>query len=158
MSPVGEEKESPHVMQVDLARNDVGKVSEPGSVKVAAFKMNWNRIIGDLKEEFDVLDVFEAAFPAGKLTGAPKIRAIEIIDALENAQRGVFGGAICIMNEKYLDSCTTTQTALIKNGFATVQAAAGIIHESDPQAQAQDTRDKARVILDAIAYAEEGKL
>lgn len=162
-----DEKElAEHMMLVDLARNDVGAVSVPGSVSVVDFKkiQKYSRVMhivsrvqGQLAEGLDVFDVMRSVFPAGTLTGAPKIRAMEIIDALEQSRRGFYGGAICaIDNEGQLDSCITIRTACIKDGVATVRAGAGVVLDSVPETEADETRQKAQAVLDALALATGG--
>lgn len=164
---LADEKEiAEHTMLVDLARNDIGAVCKPGSVKVKDFKMirNFSRVMhiasvveGTLSEDKDALDALQAAFPAGTLSGAPKIRAMEIIDELETSRRGLYGGAIChIDNQGNLDSCIAIRMAVLKDGVATVQAGAGIVYDSDPQTEAEETRHKVKAVLEAIQLAEGG--
>jgi anthranilate synthase component I len=153
-----------HMMLVDLARNDVGAVSEPGSVKVSEL-LNvkhyshvshiTSTVTGKLKEEYDALDAFAAAFPAGTLSGAPKIRAMHIIDELETSRRGLYGGTICRLDLLgNFDSCIAIRAAILDNGIATVRTGAGIIYDSNPANEVQETYQKAQSILDAIACAE----
>jgi len=157
-----------HMMLVDLARNDVGSVSKPGSVKVdELLKVKHyshvshitSVVSGQLQTHLDSLAAFMAAFPAGTLSGAPKIRAMEIIDELETTRRGLYGGAICRFDyQDNLDSCIAIRMAVLKDGIATVRAGAGIVFDSDPQAEAQETLKKASAILDAIQQAHGGCL
>lgn len=153
-----------HVMLVDLARNDVGAVSIPGSVRVIEYRQVHqfshvmhivSRIVGELAPEYDALDAFKASFPAGTLTGAPKIRAMELIDELETSRRGLYGGAIVALDAKgNLTSCIAIRTALIKEGVATIRAGAGIVLDSVPHKEAEETRMKANTVLDALKLAE----
>ncbi len=162
-----DEKElAEHTMLVDLGRNDLGAICEPGSVRVKAFKIvhKYSRVMhivslvdGTIKKDLDAFDALRACFPAGTLTGAPKIRAMEIIDDIEIARRGVYGGAICAFdNEGQLDSCITIRTAFIKNDVATICAGAGIVLDSIPEKEADETRHKAQAVLDAIQLAKRG--
>lgn len=154
-----------HIMLVDLARNDVGKVAAFGSVGVKEFKKILkcknvmhisSRIQGQIAADEDALSVLKAAFPAGTLSGAPKIRAMEIIDELETEPRGIYGGAICAIDSNgNLDSCITIRTAIIRDGEATVTAGAGIVLDSDSQSEANETRHKASAVLQAIMQAGE---
>jgi len=164
---LADEKEiAEHMMLVDLGRNDIGRLCEPGSVNVvekatvhrySTVMHLVSRVQGNIKPEYDAFDVLQCAFPAGTLTGAPKIRAMEIIDELEESKRGFYGGSICaIDNTGDLDSCITIRTALVKEGVATVRAGAGLVLDSDAKAEADETRHKAQTVLKAIALAEEG--
>jgi anthranilate synthase component 1 len=152
-----------HMMLVDLARNDLGAVSEPDSVKVSEL-LNvkhyshvshiTSTVTGKLKEEYDALDAFVSAFPAGTLSGAPKIRAMQIIDELETSRRGLYGGAICRLDSLgNLDSCIAIRAAILKNGIATIRTGAGIVFDSNPESEARETSQKAQSMLDAIAQA-----
>lgn len=149
-----------HVMLVDLARNDLGAVSMPGSVKVVEFKSVHefshvthivSRVTGVLDSHFDVLDAFKASFPAGTLSGAPKIRAMELIDKIEQSKRGLYGGAILVIDNKgNLTSCIVIRTAIIQDGEISVRAGAGIVLDSDPIKEATETRIKASTVLEAV--------
>jgi anthranilate synthase component I len=153
-----------HMMLVDLSRNDIGAVAVPGSVKVTKLKNieKYTRVMhisstvqGLLRDDLDVFDAIKASFPAGTLSGAPKIRAMELIDELENTRRGIYGGVICgIDSESNLDSCIAIRTTLIKNGIASVRAGAGVVFHSEPQAEADETRHKAQAILEGVLLAE----
>lgn len=155
-----------HMMLVDLARNDLGIVSIPGTVKVTRLKELQrlshvthmiSEVQGKLNNELSALDVIKATFPAGTLTGAPKIRAMEIIDELELSRRGLYGGAICTFDRKgNMESFLAIRTAVIKKGELIVRVGAGIVLDSDPQKEADETRHKAKGILEAIRRAEEG--
>ena len=152
-----------HVMLVDLARNDLGRVCEPGSIDVAEF-MEIERyshvmhivstVTGSLKPGTAALDALRATFPAGTLSGAPKVRAMEIIDALETSRRGLYGGVIGYVDfSGNLDMAIAIRTAFIQDGIAHVQAGAGIVADSDPQAEALECANKAGAVLSAIATA-----
>ena len=153
-----------HVMLVDLARNDLGRVCAPGTVRVVEFgalerySHVWHivsTVTGEVAEGRDALDVLTACFPAGTLTGAPKVRAMELIDELEPVRRGVYGGAVGYLDATgELDMAIAIRTAVIRDGVAYVQAAAGIVADSDPAAEEKETRNKARAVLQALAAAE----
>ena len=142
-----------HIMLVDLGRNDVGKVSEFGSVKVTRLKyiQRFSHIMhmtsdveGRLRSDKTPFDALKAVLPAGTLSGAPKIRAMEIIDELENRKRGFYGGAIGYIGfSGSLDSCITIRTALFKENKAYVQAGAGIVYDSVPETEYTETVNKA---------------
>lgn len=166
---LSDEKElSEHMMLVDLGRNDVGRISKPGTVVVKELKtirrfshiMHMvSKVGGTLKDGLDALDVLKAVFPAGTLSGAPKISAMEIIDKLESSRRGVYGGAICNIDSRgNMDSCIVIRTLFLKDGIAEVRAGAGIVLDSEPQKEADETQHKARAVLEAIRLAEEGIL
>jgi anthranilate synthase component I len=152
-----------HVMLVDLARNDVGVVSVPGSVWLSeCFQVKHyphishitSTVMGQRQEKYDALDVFAAVFPAGTLSGAPKIRAMQIINELETTSRGIYGGAVCRIDSLgNLDSCISIRIAVLKNGIATIRTGAGIVFDSDPATEAQETYQKAKAMLSAIAQA-----
>ncbi len=155
-----------HVMLVDLGRNDVGRVSEPGSVKVTEF-MTVERyshvmhlvshVVGRVKPGADALDVLAACFPAGTVTGAPKIRAMGIIDELEPTQRGPYAGAVGYVSYSgNLDSCITIRTIVCQGPRASVQVGAGIVADSDPKAEWLETCSKARGLVLALRTAAAG--
>ena len=150
-------------MLVDLSRNDLVKVCEPTSVEVVEF-MAVNRyshimhicstVVGTLEPEATALDAFVATFPAGTLSGAPKPRAIALIDELEPVRRGFYGGAIGYFDfAGNMDLAIAIRTALVKDGVAHVQAGAGIVADSVPVTEAQETRDKAAAMLRAVSRA-----
>jgi anthranilate synthase component I len=153
-----------HVMLVDLARNDLGRVSTAGTVKVVEFGVLeryshvWHivsTVTSEVADGRDALDVLEASFPAGTLTGAPKVRAMEIIDELEPVRRGVYGGAVGYLDAGGdLDMAIAIRTAVMRDGIAYVQASAGIVADSNPADEELETRNKARAVLQAIATAE----
>lgn len=152
-----------HVMLVDLSRNDLVKVCEPTSVEVVEF-MAVNRyshimhicstVVGTLEPEATALDALVATFPAGTLSGAPKPRAIALIDELEDVRRGFYGGAIGYFDfAGNMDLAIAIRTAVVKDGVAHVQAGAGIVADSVPATEAQETRDKAAAMLRAVSRA-----
>ncbi|TAM91562.1 MAG: anthranilate synthase component I [Jatrophihabitans sp.] len=157
-------EQAEHVMLVDLARNDLGRVSRPGSVVVVEFgaverySHVWHivsTVESVVAEGRDAFDVLLATFPAGTLTGAPKVRAMELIDQLEPVRRGVYGGAVGYLDSAGdLDMAIAIRTAVMRAGIAHVQASAGIVADSIPSHEAQETRNKARAVLQAIATAE----
>jgi len=149
-----------HVMLVDLGRNDIGRVSEYGTVRVAQFMgleryshvMHLvSRVEGRLREGQDRLDALAACFPAGTVSGAPKIRAMEIISELEPTRRGIYAGAVGYVDfAGNLDCCITIRTITMKDGRAYVQAGAGIVADSNPTAEFNEIRDKASALLQAL--------
>ncbi|MGH8539483.1 MAG: anthranilate synthase component I [Stenotrophobium sp.] len=151
-----------HLMLIDLGRNDVGRVSEIG-VRVTD-KMVIERyshvmhivsnVVGRLKPGLDAMDVLAATFPAGTLTGAPKVRTMEIIDELEPVKRGIYGGAVGYLGwDGNMDLAIAIRTAVIKNGLVHVQASAGIVADSVPEAEWEETLQKARAMLRAAEQA-----
>lgn len=157
-------EQAEHVMLVDLARNDLGRISAPGSVEVVEFgaverySHVWH-IVSTVESQVadgnDAFDVLTATFPAGTLTGAPKVRAMELIDELEPVRRGVYGGAVGYLDAAGdLDVAIAIRTAVMRDGVAHVQAAAGIVADSKPELEELETRNKARAVLQAIATAE----
>jgi len=155
-----------HIMLVDLGRNDVGKVCHYDSVKVPELMAieKYSHVMhivsdvrGTLRKNKDVFDVMRAAFPAGTVTGAPKVRAMEIIDELENLRRGPYAGSVGYFSfSGNLDSCITIRTVVVKNGIAYIQAGAGIVAYSDPEKEYRETLNKAKALLKAIEFAESG--
>ncbi len=155
-----------HLMLIDLGRNDIGRIAETGSVKVTE-KMAIERyshvmhivsnVTGRLASDRTNIDVLRATFPAGTLSGAPKVRAMEIIQQLEPVKRGIYGGAIGYLSwSGNMDTCIAIRTAVIKNDTLYVQAGAGIVYDSDPQSEWDETMAKARAIFRAVAMAEQG--
>jgi len=151
-----------HVMLVDLGRNDVGRVAKYGTVKVTELMKveKYSHVLhivsqveGELNDGLSALDVFRATFPAGTMTGAPKIRAMEIIDELEPVSRGPYAGAIGYIaaGGKRMDLAITIRTCIIADGKASVQAGAGIVADSVPEREWEETRSKAQALLSAIA-------
>ena len=159
-----EKEQAEHVMLVDLGRNDLGRVSEYGSVRVKElmFIERYSHVMhlvsalqGKLRPEFDALDAFAACFPAGTLSGAPKVRAMQIIEELEPVRRGIYGGAVLYADfAGNLDSCIAIRTMLLKDKKAYVQAGAGIVADSDPQKEFEESRNKAEALLKAARQAQ----
>lgn len=155
-----------HVMLVDLGRNDIGRVCEFGSVSVDEFMVieNYSHVMhmvsnvrGHLQPELDHFNVLRACFPAGTVSGAPKIRAMQIIDELETTRRGPYAGAIGYFSfEGNMDTAITIRTIVVKNGKAYVQAGAGIVADSIPENEYQETLNKARALLKSLELAEQG--
>jgi anthranilate synthase component 1 len=154
-----------HLMLVDLGRNDVGRVCTAGSVEVVDF-MHIERyshvmhivstVVGELAEDKAPIDALFSVFPAGTLSGAPKPRAMEIIESLEPTRRGLYGGAIGYFDfNGNIDTCIAIRTALIQNSKAYVQAGAGVVADSDPDSEFQETINKATAVLSAIRSAHE---
>jgi anthranilate synthase component 1 len=149
-----------HVMLVDLARNDLGRVCEYGSVRVTRqFEIERHarvmhivsEVEGRLRAEHDALDLFRAAFPAGTVTGAPKIRAMEIIDSLEPVRRGLYGGAIGYIDPSgRMDLCLAIRTLVVHRGRVLLQAGAGVVADSDPAREYEETRHKASALVRAL--------
>jgi anthranilate synthase component 1 len=161
-----EKERSEHVMLVDLGRNDLGRVSQFGTVRVPQFMglekyshvMHLVSIVeGKLADDQDRLDALVACFPAGTVSGAPKVRAMEIIAELEPDRRGIYAGAVGYLDfAGNLDFCITIRTLVITGQRAMVQAGAGIVADSNPSAEYQETHDKARALIRALELAQEG--
>ncbi|MDX1455284.1 MAG: chorismate-binding protein, partial [Gammaproteobacteria bacterium] len=155
-----------HLMLIDLGRNDVGRVAETGSVEVTETMVTEryshvmhivSNVTGRLQPKLDAMDALAATFPAGTLSGAPKIRALEIIDELEVGPRGIYSGAIGYLGwQGDLDTAIAIRTAVVHGGELTVQAGAGIVYDSDPQKEWDETMNKSRALLKAVAMAGEG--
>ena len=156
-----DEKEiAEHLMLIDLGRNDVGRIAKTGSVKTTdqmviekySHVMHLvSNVIGDLKENQSAIDVLKATLPAGTLSGAPKVRAMEIIDELEPDRRGIYGGAIGYLSwTGNMDTAIAIRTAVIKNDIIKVRAGGGIVHDSDPESEYQESLNKAQSIFNAI--------
>jgi anthranilate synthase component 1 len=153
-----------HVMLVDLARNDLGRVCVPGTVEVPDFMRveHYSHVMhlvstvaGEVAPEHDALDVFDATFPAGTVSGAPKPRAMEIIESLEPTRRALYAGTVGYVDASGdMDMAIAIRTAVLHQGRAYVQAGAGIVADSDPATEEAETRHKARAVLSAIATAE----
>jgi anthranilate synthase component 1 len=166
---LGDPKErAEHIMLVDLARNDVGRVAEFGSVRVTEF-MQIERyshvmhivsnVVGHLRSGCNVFDAVRSTFPAGTVSGAPKIRAMQIISELEKTRRGCYAGAIGYFGfNGNVDSCIALRCAVLKNGYAYFQAGAGIVSDSDPQREYEETVIKARAMMKALAMASRIKM
>jgi len=155
-----------HIMLVDLGRNDLGRVCEYGSIKVERlmFVERYSHVMhlvsslrGHLRDKVDCFDALMACFPAGTLSGAPKVRAMQIIDELEPTRRGIYGGAILYLDfSGNLDSCIGLRTLVAKGGHAYVQAGAGIVADSVPEREYEETVNKARAVIRALEIAHRG--
>jgi anthranilate synthase component 1 len=153
-----------HIMLVDLARNDLGRVCDYGTVRVRDLMVveRYSHVMhivsqveGRLSAERTLYDLMRATFPAGTLTGAPKVRAMQIISELEQTQRGPYGGCVGYFSfSGNLDCCITIRTALLKDGRAYVQAGGGWVADSTPEAEYTETVNKAKAMLKAVALAE----
>src|SRR2546427_4858499 len=161
-----EKERAEHVMLVDLGRNDVGRVCEYGSVRVPQFMglerfshvMHLTSVVeGRLADDRDRLDALVSCFPAGTVSGAPKVRAMQIIQELEGSGRGLYAGAVGYVDfAGNLDFCIAIRTVIMSGGKAYVQAGAGIVMDSNPTAEFEETRDKARAQLQALELAQQG--
>jgi anthranilate synthase component 1 len=154
-----------HLMLVDLARNDIGRVCQYGSVEVPDY-MTIERyshvmhivsqVVGTIAEGQTAYDLLRATFPAGTLSGAPKVRALQIISELEQCQRGLYGGALGYFGyEGNHDSCIGIRTAVIKDGRIYIQSGAGVVADSVPENEFMETVNKAKGLLKAVAVAEQ---
>jgi anthranilate synthase component 1 len=158
-----EKERAEHVMLVDLGRNDLGRVSEYGSVKVKdlMYVERYSHVMhlvsaleGRLRPELDALDAFAACFPAGTLSGAPKVRAMQIIEELEPTRRGIYGGSVLYADfAGNLDSCIGIRTLLMQGKKAYLQAGAGIVADSDPATEFQESLNKSQAVLRAVEMA-----
>jgi len=155
-----------HLMLIDLGRNDAGRVSEIGSVELTD-KMIVERyshvmhivsnVTGKLQNNLSAMDVLRATFPAGTVSGAPKIRAMEIIDELEPVKRGIYSGAVGYLSwNGNMDTAIAIRTAVIKDKTLNIQAGAGIVYDSVPQSEWDETMNKGRAVFRAVAMAEAG--
>ena len=158
-----EKERAEHVMLVDLGRNDLGRVSEYGSVKVKdlMYVERYSHVMhlvsaleGTLRKDLSALDAFAACFPAGTLSGAPKVRAMQIIEELEPVRRGIYGGSVLYADfAGNLDSCIGIRTMLMQGKHAYLQAGAGIVADSDPAKEFQESMNKAQALLRAVEMA-----
>ena len=165
---IADDKErAEHLMLVDLGRNDVGRIAEYGSVKVTDLMVveRYSHVLhlvsqvdGQLRPELTAMDAFRASFPAGTLTGAPKVRAMEIIDEMEPQRRGPYGGAVGYISAgvKRMDLAITIRTCVIANGVVSVQSAAGVVYDSIPEREFLEHQNKARALLTAIGQVRAG--
>jgi anthranilate synthase component 1 len=152
-----------HLMLLDLGRNDTGRVSKPGTVRlVDSFAIERyshvmhiaSEVQGTIREGLDTVDALKAGFPAGTVSGAPKIRAMEIIDELEPSQRGPYAGAAgYISADGDMDTCIVLRTAIVKDGMMHIQAGAGIVYDSVPEMEFQETVNKAMALIRAASEA-----
>ncbi|HRL20722.1 MAG TPA: anthranilate synthase component I [Alcaligenes sp.] len=155
-----------HVMLIDLARNDIGRIAKTGTVQVtdtmtierySHVQHLVSNVCGELQDGMSQMDVLRASFPAGTLTGAPKVRAMELIDELEPVRRGIYGGAAGYLSYSgQMDLAIAIRTGVIKDGMLYVQAAAGIVADSDPEKEWQETEAKARAVLRAAEQVQFG--
>jgi len=155
-----EKERAEHLMLVDLGRNDLGRVAETGTVQVTdlMFIERYSHVMHmvsniccDLKEGCDAWDLLRASYPAGTLTGAPKVRAMELISSFESGSRGPYGGAVGYISfSGNMDLAITIRTACIENGHLTVRAGAGIVADSDPDREYDETVNKAMAIQKAL--------
>ena len=163
-----EKERAEHLMLVDLGRNDLGRVAEVGTVQVTDLMIVEryshvmhlvSNIISDLRSEYDAWDLLQATFPAGTLSGAPKVRAMEIIAELEQIPRGPYGGAVGYISfHGNMDMAITIRTACIENGTLTVQAGAGIVADSDPETERQEVVNKAKAMQKALQLVQKSSI
>lgn len=154
-----------HLMLVDLARNDVGRISEYGSVRVTEFMAVEryshvmhivSNVVGDLDQNYSAYDVMKATFPAGTVSGAPKVRAMQLIYEFEKGKRGVYAGAVGYFGfDGQLDSCIALRSVVLKEGTAYVQAGGGVVADSQPELEFQESVNKAMAVFRAIERAEQ---
>jgi anthranilate synthase component 1 len=152
-----------HLMLLDLGRNDVGRVAKIGTVKVTEkFDLEFysqvmhivSNVEGELDARYDAVDAMIAGFPAGTVSGAPKVRAMEIIDELERDRRGLYAGAVgYFAADGSMDSCIVLRTAIVKDGKMYVQAGAGIVADSDPASEQRECENKAKALFRAAEEA-----
>ncbi|MXY07997.1 MAG: anthranilate synthase component I family protein, partial [Rhodothermaceae bacterium] len=157
-----------HLMLVDLGRNDLGRISKLGSVTVDryAYIERYSHVMhivsavsGILNEDMNTMDVLKACFPAGTVSGAPKVRAMEIIDELEPTRRGIYAGAVGYLDfSGNMDTCIAIRTMVVQGANITIQAGAGIVADSDPELEYQETWNKAQALRQALLIASQGLL
>lgn len=166
---INDEKErAEHLMLVDLGRNDVGRIAKPGTVKMNEFMVveRYSHVMhivsdvtGIVRDDLDSFDVFKACFPAGTVSGAPKVRAMEIIEELEPTRRGTYAGAVGYFGfNGDMDMAIAIRTILLKNGRAHIQAGAGIVFDSIPENEWQECHNKAKAVIDAVTITETGQI
>jgi anthranilate synthase component 1 len=164
---LGDEKErAEHIMLVDLGRNDLGRVCDFGSVVVNELMVieRYSHVMhivsdvtGTLGADKDAFDLFRACHPAGTVSGAPKVRAMQIIDELEPTRRGSYAGSVGFFSHSGdLDSCIAIRTIYIKDGIAHIQAGGGVVYDSIPEKEYEESRNKAKAALKAIEMAQQG--
>jgi anthranilate synthase component 1 len=161
-----EKEKAEHIMLVDLGRNDIGRVCQPGSVKVTELLEieKYSQVMhlvsnveGKLRDDKNPFDVLRATFPAGTVSGAPKVRAMEIIDELEPTRRGIYAGAVGYIGfDGNLDMCIAIRTILLKNETAYIQAGAGIVADSVPEREYHETLAKAKALFRAVEMGMDG--
>ena len=161
-------EKSEHIMLVDLARNDVAKVSRPGTryvkdlLKVDRYSHVMHlvsRVVGQLRDDLDALHAYQACMNMGTLVGAPKVSAATLIREVEQKRRGSYGGAVGYLNgQGDMDTCIVIRSAFVKNGTAYIQAGAGVVYDSVPQAEADETRAKAQAVIGAVKAALEAEM
>ncbi len=161
-----EKERAEHIMLVDLARNDVGKVAETGTVKVTDLMVIEryshvmhivSNVVGKLRNDRSVFDVLRSCFPAGTVSGAPKVRAMQIIDEMEPSERGVYAGAVGYFSfDGNMDTAIAIRTAIVRRNKVYVQAGAGIVADSVPELEAKETLNKAKALFKAVELAEKG--
>ena len=161
-----EKDRAEHVMLVDLGRNDLSRVCTPGTVEVARYLEPErfshvthlvSEVVGDLREDVSPYDLLRACFPAGTVSGAPKVRAMQIVSELEGYRRGPYAGAVgYVLPGGTMDTCIAIRTIVLRNGVARLQAGAGIVADSDPAAEHQECLNKLAALEAAIDLAEEG--
>ena len=155
-----EKEKAEHMMLVDLGRNDLHRIAQPGTVHVSNF-MNIegyshvyhivSTVEGKIKEGFDGFDLIKATFPAGTLSGAPKVEAMNIIGRLEQKKRNIYGGLVMVMGfNGYLDSCIAIRTAVLKDDTAYIQAGGGLVADSEPSKEWKETEMKAGALVQAL--------
>jgi anthranilate synthase component 1 len=164
-----EKERAEHVMLVDLGRNDVGRIARYGTVRVTDFMTveRYSHVLhivsqveGELRDGFSALDAFRATFPAGTMTGAPKVRAMEVIDELEPERRGPYAGAVgyIAIGDQRMDLAITIRTCVIAGGTASIQVGAGIVADSVPEREWEETENKARALLTALGRVRKPKM
>ncbi len=154
-----------HVMLVDLGRNDVGRVAQFGTIDLTEVMVveRYSHVMhissevqGRLREGLDAFDALKACLPAGTVSGAPKVRAMEVIDAIEPHRRGPYGGAVGYIDYRgNMDTCIALRTMVIKDGIVHVQAGCGVVADSDPAAEYEETLNKARTLIAAIEITDQ---
>jgi anthranilate synthase component 1 len=159
-----EKERAEHVMLVDLGRNDLGRVCEFNTVNVKELMVveRYSHVMhivsdvrGRLQPEYDAFDLLRATFPAGTVSGAPKVRAMEIIDELENVRRGLYAGIIGYIGyDGNMDTCIAIRTAVMQGDTVHIQAGGGIVADSDPQREYEESWNKAAAMAEAVEYAE----
>ncbi len=161
-----EKERAEHIMLVDLGRNDIGRIAVTGSVKVNELMVieKYSHVMhivsditGTVRQDYDAFDVFRACFPAGTVSGAPKVRAMQIIEELEPTKRGIYAGAVGYFGfNGDMDTAIAIRTIFLKNGIAYIQAGAGIVYDSIPEKEWEECYNKARAVMQAIEISETG--